>query len=125
MRVSKWLTESKSFYNTVYKVNYKMDEDINLGGNIQLSGFREIDGSSMIVLKKIVGNYAKRISELTKRMEVLHLTLKPVHEREKSEKYEVYAKVIDNGKVYVSETTNRNLFVAVDDVLKKLVNELD
>lgn len=109
----------------MYKVNYKMDEDINLGGNIQLSGFREIDGSSMIVLKKIVGNYAKRISELTKRMEVLHLTLKPVHEREKSEKYEVHAKVVDNGKVYASEVTDRNLFVAIDAVLKKIVNELD
>ncbi|MBI3027253.1 hypothetical protein HYY70_04215 [Candidatus Woesearchaeota archaeon] len=102
-----------------------MEEDINLGGNIQLSGFREIDGSSMIVLKKIVGNYAKRISELTTRMEVLHLTLKPVHEREKSEKYEVHAKVVDDGKVYASEITERNLFVAIDAVLKKIVNELD
>lgn len=103
-----------------------MDEsNFNLGGNIELSGFRDIDGSSMIVLKKIVGNYAKRIAELTKKMERLHITLKPVHEREKSEKYEVHAKVVDDGKVYVSEFVDRNLFVAVDSVLKKIVNELD
>jgi len=58
-------------------------------------------------------------------MELLHITLKAVHEREKSEKYEVHAKVIDGGKVYASEITDRNLFVAVDSVLKKVVNEMD
>lgn len=102
-----------------------MGDDVRLGGNIQLTGFRDIDSSSMVVLKKIIGNYAKRIAELTKKMEVLHITLKPVHEREKSEKYEVHVHLIDNGKVYASEVTDRNLFVAVDSVLKKIVNELD
>ena len=97
------------------------DDNLTLGGNIQLTGFRDIDSSSMIVLKKIIGNYAKRIAELTKKLETLHITLKPVHQREKSEKYEVHAKVVDDGKVYASETTDRNLFVAVDNVLKKIV----
>ena len=101
------------------------NEDIKLGGMIQLTGFRDIDSSSMAVLKKIIGNYAKRIAELTKELETLHITLKPVHEREKSEKYEIHAKILDDGKVYASEITDRNLFVAVDGVLKKLVNELD
>ncbi|MBI2650291.1 hypothetical protein HYX04_03180 [Candidatus Woesearchaeota archaeon] len=102
-----------------------MGDDIALGGNIQLTGFRDIDSSSMVVLKKVIGNYAKRIAELTKKLNALHITLKPVHEREKSEKYEVHAKIVDDGKVYASETTDRNLFVAVDNVLKKIVNELD
>ena len=102
-----------------------MSDDIALGGNIQLTGFRDIDSSSMIVLKKIIGNHARRISELTKKMEILHITLKPVHQREKSEKYEVHAMIVDDGKVFASEITERNLFVAVDTVLKKIVNELD
>ncbi len=102
-----------------------MDESKKLGGNIELSGFRDIDESSMIVLNKIIGNHARRISELAKKMERLHITLKPVHEREKSEKYEIHAKVIDGGKVYASEITDRNLFVAMDVVLKKVINELD
>ena len=101
------------------------EESVKLGGNIHLTGFRDIDGSSMVVLKKIIGNYAKRISELAKKIETLHITLKPIHEREKSEKYEVHAKVVDGGKVYASETTDRNLFVAVDNVLKKVSNEMD
>src|SRR3989338_2380483 len=100
-------------------------ETQNLGGNIQLTGFRKIDGSSMIVLKKIIGNHARRISEMAHKMENLHITLKPVHESEKSEKYEVHAKLLDNGKVYASESTDRNLFVAVDDVLKKVQSELE
>ena len=102
-----------------------MDDDIALGGNIQLTGFRDIDSSSMIVLKKIIGNHARRIAELTKKTEILHITLKPVHQREKSEKYEVHAKISNDGKVYASEITERNLFVAVDSVLKKIVNEID
>ncbi len=101
------------------------DDHLQLGGNIQMTGFKVIDPAAMIVLKKIIGNYANRIGELTKRMESLHITLKPVHERETSEKYELHAKVIDDGKIVVSEITDRNLFVAVDGVLKKLVNELD
>ena len=102
-----------------------MDEEIKLGGSIELSGFRSVDSSSMIVIKKIIGNYAKRITELTKKLEKLHITLKPIHEREKSEKYELHAKIIDGGKVYTSEITDRNLFVAIDGVLKKIINELD
>ena len=97
---------------------------MQLGGNIQLSGFRDIDGASMVVLKKIIGNYARRLSELSGKFESLHITMKPVHETEKSEKYEVHAKLMDNGKPLVSEVVERNLFIAVDNALKKIVNEL-
>ncbi len=101
-----------------------MDDNVQLGGNIQLSGFRDIDGASMVVLKKIIGNYARRLSELSGKFESLHVTMKPVHETEKSEKYEIHARLIDNGKPFVSEVVERNLFIAVDSALKKIVNEL-
>ncbi len=101
------------------------DFNLNFGSNIQLTGFKVIDESSMAVLNKVIGNYAKKIAQLTKKMEMLHITLKPVHKREKSEKYEVHAQVIVNGKVYSSEITERNLLAAVDSVLKKIVNEMD
>jgi len=97
---------------------------MQLGGNIELSGFKDIDGSTMIVLKKIVGNYAKRLSELAEKFENLKLTMKPVHETEKSELYEIHAQMMDNGKPIVSEVTERNLFVAIDNALKKIVNEI-
>ena len=44
-----------------------MDDNVQLGGNIELSGFRDIDGASMVVLKKIIGNYARRLSELSEK----------------------------------------------------------
>ena len=102
-----------------------MDDNKKLGGNRELAGFRDLDGATMVVLKKIVGNHAKRIEELADKLELLHLTLKQVHEREKSEKYEIHAKIVDDGKVFASDVTDRNLFVAVDNVLKKITNEMD
>jgi len=97
---------------------------MELGGNIQLAGFRDIDGASMVVLKKIIGNHVRKMSEIAKKFESLHVTMKQVHETEKSEKYEIHAKLLDNGKPLVSEVVERNLFIAVDSALKKIVNEL-
>ena len=101
-----------------------MDESMQLGGNIQLTGFRDIDGASMVVLKKIIGNYGRRLAELSDKFESLKVTMKPVHETEKSEKYEIHAQLMANGKPYVSEVIERNLFIAVDNALKKIVNEI-
>ena len=93
--------------------------------SIQLSGFKVIDSSAMILVDKIIGSHAKRIGNLSKKPEYLHVTLKEVHKREKGEKYEIHAKLRDNGKIYVAKTTERNLLTAIDEVLKKLGNELD
>lgn len=97
---------------------------IQLGGNIELSGFKEIDGGSMVILKKMVGNYVKKMNDMTTQFEKLTLNMKKVHETEGSEKFEVKAKLIDNGKTINSEVTDRNLFVTVDSVLNKVMNEL-
>lgn len=101
-----------------------MDDVLELGGSIQLAGFKDIDGASMIVLKKIIGNYARKMSDISEKFENLHVTMKPVHETEKSEKYEIHAKLMNNGKPFVSEVVERNLFIAVDNALKKIVNEI-
>jgi hypothetical protein len=96
----------------------------SLGGNIQLTGFGEVDNSSMVVLKKIVGNYARRYTEVCKQCDLVHITMKPVHEREKSEKYEIHALVTAKGKNYAAEFIDRNLFFALDACLKKIENEI-
>jgi len=101
-----------------------MDDSMQLGGSIELSGFRDIDSASMVVLKKIIGNYGRKFSEIAEKFEKLHVTMKPVHETEKSEKYEIHAKLINNGKPYVSEVIERNLFIAVDNALKKIESEI-
>ncbi|MBN2422730.1 hypothetical protein JXB41_05865 [Candidatus Woesearchaeota archaeon] len=93
---------------------------IELGGNITLVGFKEIEPSKMIVLKKIIGNYTRKFTEQCKKFESITITLKSVHEIEKSEKYEIQVKLMDNSKPINSEVTDKNLFVAVDSSLKKI-----
>ena len=100
------------------------DEAIQLGGNIELSGFNSLDGGIMIVLKKIIGNYARRMSDKAKNFEKLSLHVKKVHEKEKSELYEMHAKLLDNGSALTASSTERNLFVAVDNSLKGIMNQI-
>ena len=102
-----------------------MDNDIfQLGGNIELSGFNNLDHGILIVIKKMVGSYARKMSDISSNFEKLIITMKLVHEREKSEKYELHAKLMDNGKAVTSSTTDRNPFVAVDAALKKIISEI-
>ncbi len=92
-------------------------EDIQqLGGNIELAGFRELDGGSMIILKKIIGNYARKFSDRLENMEKLSITIKTVG----SNQFEMKAKLIAGGEIYNSEVTEHNLFVIVDKLLSKI-----
>lgn len=93
---------------------------LQLGGNIELSGFRELDGGTMIILKKIVGNYAKRMSSMRTGFKGLSLRMKTIHDNQ----FELNAKMVDNGQAITSSVVDRNLFVAVDNSLKKIMNEL-
>jgi ribosome-associated translation inhibitor RaiA len=97
-----------------------------LGGNIELAGFSSLDRDSLIVLKKIVGNYAKKFSEMCKSFQKLSLKMKQVHVSgdERAGRYELHALLADGGKTYVSEHVDYNLFVAVDKVFKKIESEL-
>lgn len=99
-----------------------MEETIRLGGNIELSGFSNLDGGQMIVLKKIVGNYARKMEEKCKQFEALKLHLKQIGDQKK---FELKGQVVDGGNIYPSSTTEHNLFVGVDSVLKKLVNTIN
>ena len=100
------------------------EETVALGGNISLTGFRDLDRSQVVVLKKIVGTYGKRFSEICKKFENLHLTMKPIHETDKSKMYEIHAKCLDNGTAVISKAIDRNLFVALSDALRRLETEI-
>lgn len=101
-----------------------MADALQLGGNIELSGFKDIDSGSMIILKKIVGNYARRFADVCDDFSKLSLSMKKIHETEASKKFEVHGIVLDKGKTYASSLTERNVFVVVDSVLKKIENEI-
>ncbi len=99
-----------------------MEETFNLGEHIELSGFREVDRESMIILKKMIGNFARKMLDRLEGFEKLKLTLKKTHETEGSVKFEIKGSLIINGKTETVEAIDRNLFYAVDTVLKKLEN---
>ena len=94
---------------------------IELGGNITLVGFKEIEKAELVVVKKIVGSYARKISDNVSGFENITVTLKIVHKTEGSEKYELHCKVMVNGKPMNSEITERNLYMGLDTVLKKVM----
>ena len=99
------------------------EETVALGGNIELVGFRDLDGASLVIVKKVVGNYARKISEVVRNVEKLKLSLKPVHKTESSQVNELHAQLIFAGKQLNASETDRNLFFAIDRVLKKIEAE--
>ncbi|MFP4118928.1 MAG: hypothetical protein ACLFTH_02630 [Candidatus Woesearchaeota archaeon] len=98
---------------------------IELGGNITLVGFKDLGYAEFVVVKKVVGNYARKFSE-RENMQNLTVTLKPVHQTtEEPSKYELKAKLELDGKLYNAETIEFNLFIGLDKVLKKIDAQLE
>ena len=94
---------------------------IELGGHITLVGFKELESGELIVVKKIVGSYARKMADSSQNFENLTVTLKTVHGTPRSEKYELHARLLDNGHLYTGETVDRNLFVALDNCLRRVI----
>ncbi|MBT5021218.1 hypothetical protein HOK51_02945 [Candidatus Woesearchaeota archaeon] len=100
-----------------------MEEDImTLGGSIELTGFKDLDRGALVVLKKMVGNHVRKMTEVNSGFEKLTMTKKNVHGSDK--KVEIQAKLILNGKPINREETDFNLFFTVDRVLTSLQEEL-
>ncbi len=90
-----------------------MDEPVRLGGNIELFGVERIDGASMIVLKKIIGTYARKFSE--KGLDRLS-----VYFGDK----EVKVEAVSQGNTVASAASHSNLFFGVDNALKDIEKQL-
>jgi hypothetical protein len=97
-------------------------ENIVLGGNIELIGFKELDGGSMVILKKMIGNHVRKMSDAAGNFEKLTVSLKKVGAG--SKKFEIQAKAINNGRPYSSEVTDFNVFFTVDKALSSINNQL-
>ena len=94
---------------------------IQLGDRIQLSNFDGLEPGELTILKKMIGNHANKFHDFEK----LHLTLKNVHKKEKSQKYQVNALLELNEKIYESESTHYNLFFTINDVLESLKKQVE
>jgi len=99
---------------------------IELGGNIVLEGFQEEDGSTLIIIKKMVGQYARKISNMRADFQRLTLRMKyvrDVHGDESGTKYELAAHLLAD-EDYISEVTDRNIFFALDKALSQIVRQI-
>ena len=97
-----------------------MEDVLQLGGNIELSGFRDVDRSSFVIVKKIVGNYARKFSDSSSSFEKLQLSLKPANANEAKSKFELHALLVNDGQTHSAQETDHNLFVVLDNTLKKI-----
>lgn len=98
-----------------------MSEEIELGGKIFLSGFRELRRDEVTIAKKVIGSYARKFSDGLENYESLKIHLKPIHKTNPdSEKYELHVQLIHNGNVVTSEVTDHNIFVCLDSALRKV-----
>jgi len=87
---------------------------LELGGNITLAGFDGKDFTEMIVVKKMVGQYARQFSDHITGFSALKLTLKSVHET----KTEIHVLITVDGHEITSEETAHNIYIALDMSLK-------
>ncbi len=98
-------------------------DTMKLGGNIELNGFSKLDGGTMVILKKIVGNHARHLLDIGSRFEKLSLTMNVPKEVEKANDrsmYDIQGVFTEGQKEYSFESKASNLFVAVDDVMKNM-----
>ena len=103
--------------------NDKVNEALNLGGNIQLVGFKQISMSEVVVVKKLVGSYTRKIQENCKNFQSITVMLKEIHKVDDNAKHEIHVKVLDEAKTFSSEIVDKNIFVALDSALKKVLAE--
>jgi len=100
----------------------KENNGLQLGGNILLVGF-SLEPSEMIVVKKIVGHYAKKISEKIS-YEEIKITLKQT-EKAKLFIHEIAAKVNAGKSILAADTTNHNLYTALSEALEKVYSQAE
>ncbi len=92
---------------------------MELGGNIKLDGFNDVDASTLIIIKKIVGNYAKRIQEETSPFQELLLHL---ISQEDPKQINIQARLIGE-KNCDTKVSDCNLFFAIDKALSQIMSE--
>ncbi len=90
---------------------------INLGDKIELAGSEIIDGATMIILKKMIGNHFREISQ-TKEIDKLLLDIK------KQDNFTIAAKMLHQNGEINSEISHSNLFMGMDSALKEIRRQM-
>ena len=95
---------------------------IELGGNIKLDNFDAVDIPTLIIVKKIVGNYAKKIHDDITEFSELKLHL--INDNKELKQVTLGAALVTTQGTCETEAEDVNLFFAVDKALSKIVYEI-
>ncbi len=82
---------------------------ITLGGNINLEGFDEFDQGKLVVVKKMVGFFAKKLSEMIGELESFNVA---------KEDNKITIKVKSKDKEIEESSEEDNLFISLSNALK-------
>jgi hypothetical protein len=88
-----------------------------LGGNIELEGFDSLEPAILVVVKKMVGSEARKISEDGIPFEKLKICL----DSNSGSSCQVSAKVIFQGNEFDASAKENNLFFGIDCAFKKII----
>jgi len=88
---------------------------MELGGNIKLAGFEEIEPAKLVVIKKIVGNYVKNFGSVRE----LNLSLN----KDNDDNFKIVGSLKLNDKEKNAEIEGSNLFFVLNNLLNKLKEE--
>jgi len=86
---------------------------IELGGNITLEGFENLEPGALVIVKKVVGNYTKKISNNIANFERILILL------DREDQNNIKVKLHKNGEIEMQEASDSNLFFALDKALSK------
>ena len=93
-----------------------------LGGNIVLENF-ELDSQEMVIVRKMVGKYAEKIHHF-RDYESIRVNMKK-HGKNHNEMFEIDALCTFDEMAVTSESSGRNPFVLINDVMKMLLREVE
>ncbi|MBI5392430.1 hypothetical protein HZA96_01050 [Candidatus Woesearchaeota archaeon] len=95
---------------------------VQLGGNIELTGFDNIRISDQIVLKKIIGSFVKQISTQHQQFQKCSIVfLNPA--KEASEQYHLKIQLMLD-KEYNAEMQDNNMYFALDKACKAVAGQI-
>jgi len=83
---------------------------IELGGSIFLENFEVVEQGQLIVVRKIVGNYTKKIAEKHKDFKKITISILP------NSKFKIKV-ILETSEEKISEAEDKNLFFAIDKAL--------
>jgi len=93
---------------------------MQLGGNIELEGFDSLEPALLVVVKKMVGSEAKKISENGIAFDKLRICL----ESNNPTSCAVSGSIVVQGNDVSASVSENNLFFGIDRLFKKLVSSL-